>query len=62
MICIKDHNQLELFDPWSFLTPKWRKLLEESWAGLFKQEILCVLPVNKLGPYFNVGFGRPTKV
>lgn len=61
MISIKDHNQLDLFDPWSFLTPKRRKLLEESWAGLFKQEILCVLPVNKLAPYFNVGFGRPTK-
>jgi len=61
MIRIKDHNQGNLFDPWSFLSPKRRQLLDESWAGLFKDEILCQLPVNKLAPFFNDSFGRPTK-
>jgi hypothetical protein len=61
MIRIKDHKQDHLFDPWSFLSPKRRQLLDQSWAGLFKDEILCELPVSKLAPYFNDSFGRPTK-
>ncbi len=61
MIYIKDHKQTEIFDPWGFLSPKRRHLLAQSWAGLFKEEILCELPVRKLAPFFNDGFGRPTK-
>ncbi len=61
MIRIKDHKQGHLFDAWSFLSPKRRKLLDQSWAGLFKDEILCELPVGKLAPFFNDSFGRPTK-
>ena len=61
MIRIKDHKQTELFDPWSFLSPKRRQLLEESWAGLYRKEILCELPVGNLAPYFKKDFGRPTK-
>jgi hypothetical protein len=61
MIRIKDHKQGHLFDPWSFLSPKRRQLLDQSWAGLFKDEILCELPVSKLAPFFNDSFGRPTK-
>ncbi|MBW2157834.1 MAG: transposase, partial [Deltaproteobacteria bacterium] len=61
MIYIKDHKQTEIFDPWSFLSPKRRHLLAQSWAGLFKEEILCELPVKKLAPFFTDGFGRPTK-
>ena len=61
MIRIKDHKQTELFDPWSYLSPKRRQLLHQSWAGLFKAEILCELPVSKLAPFFTDGFGRPTK-
>ena len=61
MICINDHKQRQLFDPWGFLSPKRRQLLDQSWAGLFKDEILCELPVNKFAPYFNDTFGRPTK-
>ena len=61
MIRIKDHKQGHLFDPWSFLSPKRRQLLDQSWAGLFKEQILCELPVSKLAPFFNDGFGRPTK-
>ena len=61
MIHIKDHKQGELFDPWSFLSPKRRRLLDQSWAGLFKEHILCELPVSQLAPFFNESFGRPTK-
>jgi len=61
MIRIKNHKQLEIFDSWSFLSPIRRRMLEQSWAGLFKEEILCELPVRKLKPFFNDGFGRPTK-
>jgi len=61
MIYIKDHKQTEIFDPWSFLSPKRRHLLAQSWAGLFKDVILCELPVRKLAPFFKDGFGRPTK-
>ena len=61
MIHIKDHKQGELFDPWGFLSPKRRRLLDHSWAGLFKKHILCELPVNQLAPFFAQGFGRPTK-
>lgn len=61
MIRIKDHKQGNLFDPWSFLGPKRRQLLDESWAGLFQKEILSELPVDKIAPFFADGFGRPTK-
>lgn len=61
MIHIKDHKQTELFDPWGFMSPKRRQLLDQSWAGLFKEHILCELPVQKLVPFFNDDFGRPTK-
>lgn len=61
MIRIKDHKQGNLFDPWSFLGPKRRQLLDESWAGLFQKEILCELPVDKIASSFADGFGRPIK-
>lgn len=61
MIRIKNHKQQELFDPWSFLSPKRRKLLDQSWASLFREELLCELPVNEFASHFNEDFGRPTK-
>ena len=61
MIRIKDQKQNNLFDPWSFLSPKRRLLLDQSWAGLFQKELLCELPVGKVAPFFNDDFGRPTK-
>jgi len=61
MIHIKDHKQKDLFDPWAFLGPKRRELLDQSWAGLFQKELLCELPVGKVIPFFTHGFGRPTK-
>jgi len=61
MIHIKDHRQQDLFDPWSFLSPKRRELLDQSWAGLFQKGLLCELPVREVGSFFNDDFGRPTK-
>lgn len=61
MIRIKNHKQQELFDPWRFLSPKRRKLLDQSWAGLFREELLCELPVNEFSSNFKDDFGRPTK-
>ena len=61
MIHIKNHRQKDLFDPWSFISPKRRELLDQSWAGLFKKELLCELPVGEVAPFFTNGFGRPTK-
>ena len=61
MIRIKNQKQNNLFAPWSFLSPKRRELLDQSWAGLFQKELLCELPVGKVAPFFTNGFGRPTK-
>jgi len=61
MIKIKNPNQLDIFDPWAFLTPKRRQLLDSGWPGLFREHILPSIPVNKVGKYFNATFGRPTK-
>ncbi len=61
MIKIKDPNQLDIFDPWAFLTPKRRQLLDSGWPGLFREHILPSIPVDKVGKYFNATFGRPTK-
>lgn len=61
MIRIKNQKQMELFDPWAYLGLKRRKLLDQSWAGLFQKEILCELPVKEFVPFFDKTFGRPSK-
>ncbi len=61
MIYVKNHKQGDLFDPWAHLGPKRRKLLDKSWAGLFREHILEELPVDELAPFFKEDWGRPTK-
>lgn len=61
MIKVKNHKQCDLFDPWAHLGPKRRKLLNQSWAGLFREHILEELPVDELMPFFREDFGRPSK-
>jgi hypothetical protein len=61
MIHTKDHNTAYLFDPWHFLGEKRRKLMVTSWAALFREHILCKLPVSKVAPFFSDTYGRPTK-
>jgi len=47
MIKVKNPNQLDIFDPWAFLTPKRRPMLDTGWPGLFREIILPSIPVNK---------------
>jgi hypothetical protein len=61
MIRINDHKQQDLFDPWHFLSPKRRRLLNESWPGLFREHLLCELPVDQLRPFLREDFGAPSK-
>ena len=61
MIYIKDHKQLDMFNPFEHLGPKRLALLKNSWAHLFREEILHQLPVEKLYPEFNEFRGRKTK-
>lgn len=61
MIFTKDHRTGCLFDPLDHLGPKRRRLMDESWAGLFRKEILLEPPVDKIAPHFHAVFGRPTK-
>lgn len=61
MIRVKNRKQQHLFDPWQFLSPKRRKMLDQDWPGFFRLHILDLLPVKKLTPAFTQGIGRPTK-
>lgn len=61
MIRIKNHKQRDIFDPWSFLSPKRRRILDESWPGLFREHLLDEMPVNQIVPFFSKDFGRPSK-
>ena len=61
MIRIKDHKQGQLFDPWAFLSPKRRRMLNEDWPGLFREHLLQELPVAQMMPFFRRDFGRPCK-
>ena len=61
MIHIKDHKQQHIFDPWHFLSPKRRRMLDEDWPGLFRKHLLHKLPVEQVAPHFKKNIGRPTK-
>jgi len=61
MIRTREPRQASLIDPWGDLGPKRRRLLEDSWAGLFRQEILSDLPVEQMALNFRADFGRPAK-
>lgn len=58
---IKDHQTGYLFDPFGHLGPKRRKLLEQSWAGVFREYLLNELPVEKIAKHFHPSMGRPSK-
>lgn len=61
MITCRDHKTPSLVDYWSYLGPKRRQMLDHSWAGLFRREILPHLPVQRLAACFDEGQGRPSK-
>ena len=50
-----------LFDPWEFLGPQRRRLLDRGWAGVFRDKLLNALPVDEIARHFSEGMGRPSK-
>ena len=61
MIFIKDHKTLNMFDPLDKFGSKRRKLIEDSWAPLFRNQFLQNLPVSKIVPYLSETTGTYTK-
>jgi competence protein ComGF len=61
MFYTKDHKTLDMFDPFAFLGPKRRSLLDTTWAKIFREEILPDLPVEVLRTKYDDLMGRPTK-
>ena len=61
MIKVNDHHTEWIFDPWSHIGPKRLKMLENSWALVFRKYLLENLPVEKVASHFNLVMGRHTK-
>jgi len=61
MITLCDRRTGDLFDRRSELGEKRRRLLERSWAEVFRNHLLEDLPVDELFPYFDARIGRPSK-
>lgn len=62
MLTLRDPQSGDLFDPWEYLGPQRRKLLEQSWAGVFRDYLLQHLPVKELAVSFRDDFGRPVNL
>ena len=60
MLYVKDHKTQYMFDPFDHLGPKRKKLLEGSWAQVFRDSVLPSLPVTLLAKHFDPIQGRPT--
>ena len=54
MVKVKNPDQLNIFDPWDFLTPKRRQMLESGWPGLFRKHILPLIPKRFLLIHFKI--------
>lgn len=61
MITIKNPKARMLFDCWSYLGPRRRKMLDESWSGIFRSDILPIHSIDKLIAGYKADFGRPGK-
>ncbi|MDP3695027.1 MAG: transposase [Desulfocapsaceae bacterium] len=60
MFHVKGHKTIDMFDNFSYLGVKRRKLLGNTWAQLFRDEILRHLPVHLLKEHYVAHHGRPT--
>ena len=60
MIRTKDHKTPYMFDPFRYLGPKRRKMLDDSWAGVFRDHVRPVLPIHLLAKHYSSDNGRPT--
>ncbi len=54
-------QQDSFIDPFDFLGPKRKDLLEAGWAALFSNHLIDQIPVDKIKSCFNDKMGRPTK-
>lgn len=61
MFTIRDHQTGDLFDPWAHLGEQRRRMLDRSWAAVFRQHLLEVLPVGEVAKQFDAAMGRPSK-
>ncbi len=64
MINIKNMGQgyLPGLEPWrNMYSPRKLKLLENSWAGVFRKHILPLLPAEQIFHLYSSNRGRPTK-
>ncbi len=61
MLKINNYQQDLLIDPFDFLGPKRKELLETGWSGLFRSSLIDKIPVEKIKPCFHEKMGRPTK-
>lgn len=61
MLTLGDHCSGDLFDPWEHLGSQRRRLLERSWAGVFRDYLLKHLAVTELAAGFQSDLGRPSK-
>ena len=57
-----DPRQAVLFDPAeSMFSPMAVRFMTEDWPGLFRTQILHLMPVAKIGQHFHLTCGCPTK-
>ena len=61
MFTVRDRWTGDLFDRWSELGEKRRRMLDRSWAGVFRHHLLSHLPVDELCRHFDRHQGRPSK-
>jgi hypothetical protein len=61
MFTLRDRRTGDLFDRWSEMGERRRRLLDCSWAGVFRDHLLDDLPIEELLPHFDDRLGRPSK-
>lgn len=61
MLHARDHKTGNLFELFSFMGPKRLKRMKQSWAGLFRDDILAEMPVDRICRHYDPVQGRPSK-
>jgi len=57
-----DRRQITLFDPGEkMFSPMALKFLRSDWPGLFRSQMLVLMPARELGEHFHPSQGAPTK-
>ena len=61
MVTLRDRETAHLFDTWTYLGEKRRKLLETSRSAVLRRDLLPNIDVERFAPYFDADLRRPTK-